>query len=478
MPLPGIATEAEKVDASAGLQGDTIHNFWPVSVWFTDPVSDALQTTHWLGPIGEFNQQQDPLFHTVRPLYIHYWDKAESLWRLHILPPIFNYYTDPRSTRWDVYQIIRYRKLYFESEELHPVTSFTIFPFWFYYDTGHPDTSYRGLFPIHGEVQNFLGIQSLRWTLFPFYTRIQRDGQEVRYGTPWPFIRWQTGPESGGGAFWPLAGHYWREGRYDRAFFLWPLFYRYIDHPDAEQPRIRSGALPFYAREEGPNVIDETFLFPFFGYRHEFEPPYRETRYFWPFLVQGQGEAREVNRWAPFYTHSRQGSREKTWYMWPFIKHRTHEEQGLLIDQQQFLFFLIWRNRQTSLDNPDLPAAHKTHFWPFYSHWDNGAGDEQFQLLSPFEVFFPHNQTVRDLYTPLFALYRYSRTPDGQVDRSFLWSLITTRANETDTEFTIGPLVSWKDTPDSYDFNLLHGLLRIGKSDEGESIFQFLWIQF
>jgi hypothetical protein len=74
--------------------------------------------------------------------------------------------------------------------------------------------------------------------------------------------------------------------------------------------------------------------------------------------------------------------------------------------------------------------------------WDNGAGRRQAQFPSPLEVFFPTNDKVRQLYTPLFALYRYDqRTPDD-VRVALLWNAITWHRSPAMREFHLGPLFS------------------------------------
>lgn len=473
------ADEGGEQEGFSPLSQPDIVNWMPFAAYLIDhDEDDAIVSRQFLGPLIEFSESGDMPYATARPVFIHYYNDDDTLWRLHVVPPVFNYYRQGESVRWDIYQLIRYRHLTFQ-QDIHPVTSFQIFPIYFSHETGHEDTSYWGLFPIYGELQNFIGIRKINWVLFPLYARFERSHGEIRHSAPWPIIRWQTGPDSSGFAFWPLYSHFRHDKVYNRTSILWPIYYRNIEKPQSEHPSLSTGVLPFYALEEGPGVIDETFLFPFFGYRRQSAPlpEYSEVRYFWPLFVQGKGTDRELNRWAPFYTYSRNKTWEKRWLMWPFFKHRIRHEKGLRIDQQQFLFFLVWRNRQTSLANPDLPAATMTHVWPLYSELDNGAGLYQLQLLSPLEVFFPHNQTFRDLYSPLFALYRLQRTPEGETSRSFLWNLITAKTNDHEQKVSIGPLINWHDSDESYEVNFLHGLFSIGRNSNGERTLSLFWIE-
>jgi hypothetical protein len=204
---------------------------------------------------------------------------------------------------------------------------------------------------------------------------------------------------------------------------------------------VKVGFLPFYTRDTGPGYISETYGWPFFGYSDRTAPyRYHETRYFWPLLVQGEGDNRHVNRWAPLYSHSVIKGYDKTWYAWPLYRHVQWEADELAQQKDQLLFFLYWSLEQRSLTNPSAAPAKKTHLWPLFSAWDNGAGRRQVQALSPFEVFFPNNEKVRQLWTPLFALYRYDHQPDESVRHALLWNAITWRRSVTEREFHLGPL--------------------------------------
>jgi hypothetical protein len=208
-------------------------------------------------------------------------------------------------------------------------------------------------------------------------------------------------------------------------------------------PTVSVGVLPFYTRDTAPGYINENYGWPFFGYTHRTQPySYDERRYFWPFLVQGRGDQRLVNRWAPFYTHSVIKGYDKTWVAWPFYRHAEWQDELIAQEKNQFLFFLYWSQIQRSLTNPSAAPARKTHIWPLVSSWDNGAGRRQVQVLSPFEVFFPANDVIRQLYTPLFALYRYDRQDAATARHSLLWNAVTWRRSATDRAFRLGPLLN------------------------------------
>lgn len=194
-------------------------------------------------------------------------------------------------------------------------------------------------------------------------------------------------------------------------------------------------------RERG--LRSETYAWPFFGYTHRTAPyHYDETRWFWPLLVQGRGDDRRINRWAPIYTHSNIKGDDKHWVLWPLYRREQWTDVGLTQTKTQFLYFFYWSLREHSARNPGLPTAEKTHVWPFFSYWDDGASHRQFQLLSPLEVFFQDNEPVRRAYTPLLAVYRYERTAPDNTQASLLWDAVTWRRTPGRREFHLGPLFS------------------------------------
>ncbi|MEI6108052.1 MAG: hypothetical protein WCR49_13715, partial [Opitutae bacterium] len=144
---------------------------------------------------------------------------------------------------------------------------------------------------------------------------------------------------------------------------------------------------------------------------------------------------------------------------WPIFRHARWEEAGVAQEKNQLLLFVYWSLTQRSLTNPAAAPAHKTHLWPLLSSWDNGAGRKQLQLLSPFEVFFPVNEPMRQIYSPLFALYRSDQRAPGDVRNSFLFSLVSWRTSPAEKEFHLGPIFSRQSSAEKSRVTIGCGLL-------------------
>ncbi len=413
---------------------------------------------------------------TFRPFFLKQENREEGTEAFYLLPPLFKYHNNPFDESWAIFDLIQWRNIHMASGGDRE--RFMIFPFVFYYkQPGDPPERTGGLFPVGGTMLNLFGYDRLSWGLFPLAVETQK-GSTIRYGFPWPVVQWQEGPGAGGRALWPLVGHFWKEEDYDNQFLLWPLIYRKVSDLRAEEPTVARGFLPFYALQHGPGLEDVTIGWPFFGWRREAEGNYRENRYFWPLFVQAEGDRVYTNRWAPFYTHSVVGASDKTWIMWPAYRDRTLYEHELAIRRIQFFYFLYWRETQVSRANPDLPAAEMVHLWPLLSYYNNGAGLRQSQLFSPFEVFFPHRESFRLLYSPLFALFRKQEDLNtGVTEQSAFWGLFRETRTEETLEFEVGPLFKHETGPDRARFSLLRGLLGFER-DGDEKKYEIFWLRF
>ncbi|MEZ5412978.1 MAG: hypothetical protein R3F03_01575 [Opitutaceae bacterium] len=449
---------------ASGAAARAENNFWPFIVEQTDPQTGQVTDRQVLGPLLFTTEKPNGVhYHGLRPLWMVRRDAVEKREDRTFLYPLFSYRQDETAVEWTVFNLINHSQARDGKPDILP-RKFDAWPFWFSRDTGVPETSYRALFPIAGTVKSRFGYNELNWVIFPLYLRSEKSGV-VTTSTPWPFIKRSAGNGHVGFALWPLFGRAEKPGAYRKQYYLWPLIYKNELRLSDPEPTVMQGFLPFYTRERSAGSVSENFLWPFFGYTRQTQPvPYHENRYFWPLLVQGRGEQRCVNRWAPFYTHSIRKGTDKKWVMWPLIRQEMWTADGLVHDKNQLLWFVYWSHEQRSATNPNLPAAHKTHFWPLFSAWDNGAGRRQGQFLSPLGVFFPNNEKVRVIYEPLFAIYRYDQRSPEDVRHSFLWHAITWRRTDDEREFHfLGPILGSESNAAGSRFRLLGGLIGLRK---------------
>jgi len=448
-------------------------NAWPFYVRRSDPAAKAEQVEA-VGPLL-FHHTGAGVAQGFRPVFMT--TRLGNVAEGNFLYPFFTWRSQPGYRTFSFFQLVNFRSTAGDTPAEHGDDHFDVWPFYFSRHSGDPADDYRALFPVGGVIKHRFGKDQIKFVLFPLYGQTEK-GEKRTTHTPWPFIRTIRGGGHYGFEFWPLAGRVSRDGDYDRQFYLWPFLYKSATHLSDPQPDVKIGVLPFYARDTGPGYLSETFLWPFLGYTHRTAPyRYEEDRYFWPFLVQGYGDQRLVNRWAPFYTHSVIKGYDKTWYLWPIYRRAkwNDPEHGLAQRKDQVLFFVYWSLEQRSLTNPAAAPAHKRHLWPLFSSWDNGAGRKQVQALSPFEIFLPNNDKVRQLWTPLFALYRYNAQPETGVRHAFLWNAVTWRRRDADREFHLGPLFSVVKTDTAKRVAFGNGLFGWQRAAPGERAKFFLF---
>jgi hypothetical protein len=464
-------------------------NLWPFLVEHVD-AQGRVDSWTAAGPLlFRRPDGEGGTFSGLRPLWLQRHNAQGDFRAGFFLYPLFSYTVDENTYKWSLFELIRRwdrrPSAAPEASAFDQRGEFEVFPFWFSRQSGNPEMSYRALFPIHGTIKNKLTFERLSWTLFPLYVENEKRGA-VTTSTPWPFIR-RTRGAAQGWAFWPFYSVLDRPGVARDEFFLWPLGYNHVkqpaeDAPAGTPPRHDHGFLPFYAKSTGPGYADVNYFWPFFG-RTDRDLPnrYSEVRYFWPFLVQGRGDDRYVNRWGPFYTNSVIKGYDKTWIMWPTFRHATwtDAERDINHEKTQLLFFLYWSERQTSATRAQAPAAEMKHVWPLFSSWDNGAGRRQFQALSPFEVFFPGNEKVRNLWTPLVAIVRHDQRAPDDKRTALLWNLVTweRRAAEERREFHLGPLFSTRTVGEAKRVAIGNGLFGFKREGAGAG-WRMFWLDF
>lgn len=471
--------------SAVGAYAEPESNLWPGPVSHLDSQGNTISWTG-LGPF--LFAKPDPEGGAIsgfRPFYVSRTKSDGSVRNLSILYPLFWYRSYDDATVWSVFELIdktSKRSLGPEGELVD--NTLQVWPFYFSRTSHDPAESYRAFFPIYGTTYDFLTYPRMSWVVWPLYFQTEKRGTVSTYYV-FPFIRRVTGLTQGGG-LWPLYGHTHGPGEAYHTFALWPFYAHNFVPPPADsdpgaQPTEQFVLLPFYTSEKATGTETKNWVWPFFGYTDRTLPEqYHETRYFWPFVVQGEGVKKTVTRYAPFYTHSWSAkSEERTWILWPLWKDERWNEDGIGQHKQSLFYFLYLYQHQQSLANPNAAPAYKRHIWPLFSKWDNGQGHVQEEVLSPFEVFFPDNEKVRESWTPIFALYRYNHTPDGSSRTSILWDALNWShdAKQEQSAFHLGPLFSVEQGSEAKRWSIGNGLFG-WRRDNTTGHWSTFWLDF
>ncbi len=440
-------------------------NFWPLRVRTEGSPQGRPDHTGSLGPFLSLTERDATRIFSFRPFWTSFHNRETGSRSAHLLYPLVNWMDNGDFSSGHVLNLLQYRH-----NRLADETFLRAFPILFSLQTPRSEDSYFALWPIGGTLKNRLWRDQISFIAWPLFVRTLK-GDEVRTHVPYPFVQHLGGPHSQGFGIWPVYGHFERENDYAHTWAAWPFFYHYRDKLDEAVPYERFGILPFYTRETGAGLRSETFIWPFFGYTHESDPrpAYRERRYFWPFLVQGRGEERRVNRWMPFYTHETEPGYSKRWFAWPLLELETFKEPGLIRERTSLLYFLYRDERQRFAGT----EARLNFLWPFYGYWNDGYERRQLQVLDPLSLFFPFNRKVRENWTPLFALYRLDERA-GNTRHSLFWDLIVwEREPEGLKALYAGPLFEWVE---SSHWSFLKGLVS-SQVEDGERTFNLFWMK-
>jgi hypothetical protein len=452
-------------------------NWWPLAVTRPADAAGRPAQTELAGPLFSHTLAAEMATISLRPLYTRFEPATGGPPHWHILYPIFNYYERPDGASWHLLNLVS------GGREREPGRlRFEVFPLLFIdRHAAAPERDSLALWPLGGTLQGRLWRDRIDFVGWPLFVRTQR-GDERRTHTPWPFIQRLDGPHSRGFGLWPLYGAFERDGVYRRKWALWPLFYHYETGLDQAVPYVRSGFWPLHHSESAAGLRSDTWLWPFFGHTREWapRPEYRETRYLWPFIVQGRGGERHVNRLLPLYAHETRPGWEKNWYLWPLLKVERFTGEPVRREQRSLLFFVFRDELQSAPAMADMPAfaARRGHLWPLAGWWNDGAERRQFQALDPLGVFFPGNAVVRENWSPLFALYRYDQR-GGSVRHSLLWNLVVVR-HEAATgggAFHLGPLFEVVGDGESGSWQVLKGLFGASRGPDGRRL-RLLWNDF
>lgn len=323
---------------------------------------------------------------------------------------------------------------------------FRIFPVIFAGRTQEGE-NYGGLFPLFGNIRDFLVLHDFSFVLFPIYGEGRNsNGTEMRT-LLWPFYLTRHGERTDQFRLWPFYGtaerrtlHSTRRSR----FVAWPVWSDASSSGEIEG----SGFVLFpiyghsrYSRkthgvEESWSVVPPLFQYARGddGYRKLFAP--------WPFIrMIENGEDSEHHIWPVVGETKRHGT-DSAYALWPFFRKTRIERDGFSQTILHAPLPFFFRRRTTS--GRQSSTATYTRLWPFFSRREVASGElvGTFVRVPELSLWSKSEQVERN-WAPLWSLYTYRRKATGAWCNDLLWGL-----------------VSW------------------GRNDEGGAIFSLLWIPF
>lgn len=313
-----------------------------------------------------------------------------------------------------------------ESELDNEAYRFRLFPIYFEGRTRAGD-EYRALFPVYGEIRDFLGFGDTKFCLFPIYGSAVKGQTETRT-LLWPFYLTRHGPKIEQLRLWPFYGRRVTSGAmaHSRTFVLWPIWHRLSYDNDSIQG---SATLlwPLYGRSHFERAHRGTergwsLLPPLIGLTRG-DDGYRSLRAPWPFIRQLDSDKRRERHWWPLYG-TKQSEISRSWYAaWPFVGGMTVSNKISISKQFRVTPFYLQEQRTftAAAGTAEPPVVEQyRRLWPLFSWQRTKAGS---RLRVPELSLFHHSEPIERNWAPLWSLFVKRDRSDGAYVTDILWGL-------------------------------------------------------
>ncbi len=336
-----------------------------------------------------------------------------------------------------------------------------LFPFFWGGSKADGSETYFAVWPIYGDIPDFLTYERFQWILFPFYVYTEKSGwtgKVIQHQLLWPFIAWGWGEK--GNVFHrvlPLYS-YWVDPRFRRFSLLWPFIHWGTERLDSDDPVSRFWLFPLWGRMTSQKVDAWAFLWPFFQ-KMEIEDRFYKLDFLWPFFRYQKDNAESDQRWQwwlwPVVGRTL-AQHSSAWnFLWPLFWISDYDDPEGTMSRFVFLPFYTHYNR----DRRDLGENDHKKFWPFYHntvHRDEDGevelGDWRILSLWPFRG--DNAAGVRELYGWLWTLAKgQTRKPDDH-STELIANIYTTRTRGTKTQTSVPFLFNIESDEDGGVFRL------------------------
>lgn len=432
-------------------------NIWPL-FYYEEDADLGLLEWHALGPIVSYSREPEGRLTGVRPLYTCWRDEPGDEWDLKFLWPIGKYEES------DAVSAFRLLPLYYHIALTKPDgevdTDYALFPFVFGGSSEPDEESYFALFPLGGRVRGLLGVDEIRFFLFPLYSHTIEEDYE-RWNFLWPIVAHTTGPGRDGFRVWPFYGRVEKPGSFSHTFWFWPFYNRTRLQPDSEFPIDKELFFPFYASEDGPRRRVRAVLWPLFSHTVNWEQDIERWDAPWPVLRYAEGPDLHMRHFWPFVGYRREGRSESSFVLWPLcLSWRDRAEEYESSRRWVLPIYFGETKRWFATDN----SARYLRLWPLFDYTRDEDGGKQFNLLSLW--WFRDPDGFERNYAPLWRIYQYRE--DGTGSRSnFLWRLYQRERRPGYKAVEIPYLFSYRNVEGvEKEISFLKGLVRLRKAGE------------
>ncbi len=376
------------------------------------------------------------------PLYAHVAESNETFyaWR-----PFYSSSTEPERWRKD-YLWPLYTRKGFKDEQYGRFLFFGyhsdfeadterdrnwVFPVWFS-GTSAEGESYWALFPIHGTIHEFLGRDTVRFTLFPlWYTSTINEVSQ--WTVLWPLISRAKGDKVDRFRVLPFYGRNELKGEFRKTYYMWPIFSS-VEYTNERNPGGGFILVPIYGHIDTEHS-DSYWLFPpFFRYMDSADQWIIHAP--WPFVQWADGNMKKREFW-PFYGRKSLGTLEKQYWLWPLLWNNTTQYAAHEQHRRRIVPFVHYQTDVMVKDTREHEAGEvlSTYWklWPLMS-WDRIGDQSRFRTLE----LWPLRNTpgIERNWAPWWTLYK--RVDDGtETGHHLLWGLYRQVKSEAQFEWSL-----------------------------------------
>ena len=373
---------------------------------------------------------------------------------------------------------------------------FWIVPVWYHGRTAD-GANYAALFPLGGEVRDFLYRDRIRFALWPLWAETWVN--DVRtVNVLWPIYSRSTTPDGHLERLrvFPLYARTKNVRQFEKTAILWPFW----NHARYFQPKANGTAwvlFPLAGRIDLNSQKGWMFLPPFFQFiRGE---QLNRTYCPWPFFQRETGVREKLYVW-PLYGFRKDGPLERRFWLWPLLSREVNEfghrrrtrwmltplwtcatETALPVDPAARPP-LLFGTKAPAPAPPAAPAgeqpvrARRTKLWPLYSRqWDAEAETSRLRLLDLWPAGRP--PAVERSWAPLWTVLDVRARGDDR-DLDAFWGLYRdARRADGARAFTLFPL--WRHERAGGDaarrWSVLKGLIAYDRTATNRQV-RFLWL--
>ncbi len=359
--------------------------------------------------------------------------------------------------------------------------NFWLLPLYFQGRT-HDGEDYAALFPIYGEIRDFLTFDRIDFELFPLHATFSRSNVDGETWL-WPIFRRRKGDQFEQFSVFPIYGVARHTGSEDwtRHYICWPLwtdiemrgpyahgdgfvFFPFYGQIDMDRQKTRMIIPPFFSLTTGVDGYRRLHApWPFLQFE---DSPDRTKRSIWPLCGWSETSDHSTSRWFA---------------LWPIFGGETVDYGSREVTRTYVnpIFYSERRKTESKKNGAPLFEADNesqdaepavTRIWPLYS---KRSGKDGSSLLRVPELYpLGRHASVERNWAPLWSLYTATADPAAGTRSELLWGIVSWGRNSTGgAHGSLWPIFDFDCKPGHTAWSLLKGFA--GRDADGG--FRFLW---